>query len=86
MTILELIDAYAAANRAECNVLEQGTDAELHQAMQEKHDARAAVVAALAELEQPASNVIEKMREMLAMVEQRDPEFRAIGTAIGEAK
>lgn len=52
--IMELIDAYAEANRAEANVLEQGTDAELVEACSNTRQARTAVVEAVEKLEADA--------------------------------
>ena len=48
---MELVDAYAEANRAEANVLEQGTDAELVEACSATRQARTAVVEAVEKLE-----------------------------------
>ncbi len=63
--LIALIDLYAAANRAECNVQEQGTNVELLEAVREKEEARVAVVTAITTL-QSYVKVIEERDSALA--------------------
>lgn len=53
--LMELADTYAKANRAEANVLEQGTDGELVEACNETRQARATLQSEIEKVEKDAA-------------------------------